>query len=286
MIYYRDNGKILKEKESIMLKLLYNNLIGRLLLKLLTRKWISDLSAKYMSSSLSKKKIKKFIKKNNINMSEYEDNEYSSFNDFFTRKIKRDKRQLSNSKNDFLAPADARLLVYKIDENTSMYIKNSIYTVDELIKDKALATKYKEGYCLIYRLCVDDYHRYSFIDNGEIIENQKINGIFHTVQSISFKKYKVFKENSREYTILETENFGTITQIEVGATLVGKICNHNNSKTFRRGDEKGYFCFGGSTIVLLIEKDKVIIDEDILEKSAQDIETRVLLFDKVGRKLG
>lgn len=285
MTYYRENEKLVKEKNSVMLKLLYNNFIGRFILKLLTKKWVNNLSEKYMSSNFSKIKIKKFVKKNNINMSEYEEVKYSSFNDFFTRKIKEDKRVLSLNENDFLSPADARLIVYKIDENTNMSIKNSIYTIDELVKDKSLANRYKDGYCLVYRLCVDDYHRYSFIDDGKIIENKKIKGIFHTVQAIAFKKYKVFKENSREYTILETENFGIITQIEVGATLVGKICN-NSVDTFNRGDEKGYFCFGGSTIVLLIEKDKVIIDEDILEKSAQDIETRVLLFDKVGRKLG
>lgn len=285
MVYYRDTNTLEKEKDSILLKLLYNNLIGRFILKLLTRKWFSNLGAKYMNSKFSRRKIKKFINKNNIDMSEYEEVQYSSFNDFFIRKIKRDKRKISDLKNDFLSPADARLLVYQIDENTSASIKNSIYTIDELIKDKTLADIYKEGYCLVYRLCVNDYHRYSFIDDGIIIKNKKINGMFHTVQTIAFKKYKVFKENSRECTVLKTENFGIITQIEVGATLVGKICN-NNVENFKRGDEKGYFCFGGSTIVLLVEKEKVIIDEDILEKSAQDIETRVLLFDKIGSKLG
>jgi Phosphatidylserine decarboxylase len=285
MIYNRDTKEITKEKDSLVLKLLYNNIIGRITLKVLTQKWVNDIGAKYMSSKLSKKRIKKFIKKNKLNMNEYDEIEYSSFNDFFIRKIKDEKRIMSNDTNNFLAPADSRLTVYEINDDTAMNIKNSIYTVEELVRDKSLASKYKGGYCLVYRLCVDDYHRYSFIDNGKIVDGKKIKGVFHTVQAISFKKYKVFKENCREYTVLETENFGVITQIEVGATLVGKICN-NNKEEFNRGDEKGYFCFGGSTIVLLVEKDKIVIDKDILEKSAQDIETRVLLFDKIGRKLG
>lgn len=285
MIYDRKTKELKKEKKSKLLNLLYNNIFGRIMLKVLTKKWVSNLGAKYMNSKFSKREIKKFILKNNINMDEYIESDYLSFNDFFIRKIKKDERPLSSNQDFFLSPADAKLLVYKIDDNVSLKIKDSIYTVEELIQNRSLASRYKNGYCLVYRLCVDDYHRYSFIDDGKVINKKAIEGLFHTVQPIAFKKYKVFKENTREYTVLDTKNFGIITQIEVGATMVGKICNHSITD-FKRGDEKGYFCFGGSTIVLLVEENKVIIDKDILEKSAENIETRVLLFEKIGRKLG
>lgn len=283
MIFDRRTKEYTKEKDSSMLIFLYNNFIGRLILKLLTFKWVTNLGAAYMSSKLSRGRITKFVDKNKIDMNEYEEAEYSSFNDFFIRKIKDGSRVMDAYENKFLAPADSRLTVYEIDDNTVLSIKNSKYTIDELVKDKNLADKYKGGYCFVYRLCVDDYHRYYFIDNGIVKNKKKIKGKFHTVQPIAFKRYKVFSENSRECTVLETANFGTITQIEVGALMVGRICN-NDKETFLRGEEKGYFCFGGSTVVLLVEKNKVIVDSDILENSKKDIETRVLLFDVIGKK--
>ena len=132
-------------------------------------------------------------------------------------------------------------------------------------------------------MCVDDYHRYSYIDDGRTLSHQHIPGILHTVQPIAFHKNKVFLENTREYDVLKTKNFGTIVQMEVGALLVGKICNRKQ-RSFHRGEEKGHFCFGGSTVVVLVEKDKVIPHPDLLENSARGIESRIYLYEVVGKK--
>lgn len=284
MIYDRKNKNYIKEQTNSTLSLLYNNVIGRFFLLLLTRKWVSNLGALYLKSSLSKRRIKKMVYKHKINLDEYEKCDYKSFNEFFIRKRKNCLKKLSKDANLFLAPADSKLTVYKIDDNTCLNIKNSKYTISELLKDEELAKKYRGGYCFVYRLCVDDYHRYYYIDDAKVISSKKINGVLHTVQPIAFKKYKVFSENAREYIVLKTTNFGSIVQMEIGALLVGKICN-NDVKKIKRGDEKGHFEFGGSTIVILVEKDKVEVDEDILDNSSKDIETKVSLFDSVGRKL-
>lgn len=236
-----------------------------------------------MNSRLSKHRIRKFIRQNQIDMSEYEETKYTSFNDFFTRKIKDEKRVLLSDNELFLAPADSKLTVYSIDKDTCFWIKDSCYRVSELLQDEELSKKYEGGYCFVFRLGVTDYHRYSYIDNGKVISSKKINGIFHTVRPIAFKKYKVFHENTREYQVLDTKNFGHVIQMEVGALMVGKIVN-KECQEFSRGDEKGYFCFGGSTIVVLVEKDKVIPDSDILKNSSKDIETRVYLYEAVGRR--
>jgi len=217
-------------------------------------------------------------------LNEYEECEYKSFNEFFMRKKKNVKNKLSNDNNLFLAPADSKLTVYKIGDDVCLNIKNSKYTISELLQDDKLAKKYKGGYCLVYRLCVDDYHHYYYIDDATVISSKKIKGILHTVQPIAFKKYKVFLENTREYNVLKTANFGTIVQMEVGALLVGKICNENIKK-IKRGDEKGHFEFGGSTIIILVEKNKIKVDDDILENSSKEIETKISLFDSVGRKM-
>mgnify|MGYP004629050933 CR=1 FL=1 len=179
-------------------------------------------------------------------------------------------------------PKQGELIVYDIDSNTEIRIKGKTYTVKDLLRDKKLSLEYKNGKCLVFRLTVDDYHRYSFVDDGILIRQKKINGILHTVGPIAFRRYKVFKENQREYSILETKNFGQVIQMEVGALMVGKIVNHNKSE-FKRGEEKGYFLFGGSTVVLLFKENVVEIDDDILDNSNKGLETKVKLGEIIGK---
>lgn len=284
MIYDRKNHKYIDEQTNSTLSLLYNNMIGRFFLFFATRRCVSKLGSLYLRSCLSKGRIKKMINKYQIDLSEYEDYKYKSFNEFFMRKKKNSLKNLKKDNMLFMSPADSRLLVYEIDDNTCLNIKNSKYTVAELLKDDDLAQQYKGGYCFVYRLCVNDYHHYHYIDDAEIISKKKIDGVLHTVQPIAFKKYKVFSENAREYNVLKTKNFGTIVQMEIGALMVGKICNDEIDK-IKRGNEKGHFEFGGSTIVILTKKGKVKVDDDILENSKKDIETKVSLFESVGRKL-
>ena len=270
-MYYdlKNNIYIKKEDSNKGLLFLYNTIIGRIFLKVFTSRIISKLYAKYMNSKLSVHKIKKFIKKNNINMTEYEKVIYNSFNDFFTRKIKKNKRKIDKG---LISICDSKLSVYEINENTSFNIKNSIYTIEELIGEN---NNYNFKYALVFRLCVDDYHHYHFIDDGQIISNKKIDGILHTVQPLALKKHKVFLENSREVTILDTKNYGKVCYVEVGAMMIGKITNLEK-ETFKKGEEKGYFEFGGSTVVVLME-DKIKINKKIIENTKKDIETIVKL---------
>jgi len=283
MIYYRDKKEYVEEKTSSFLKFLYYNPVGRILLKIAISKPISKIGGFYMNTCLSKGRIKKFIINNNIDMSEYHEYNYKSFNEFFIRKIKVTKRPIPKDDNLLISPADSKVLVYKIDDEVKLNIKNSIYTVSEILKDDKLAREYKNGYLIIFRLCVDDYHHYHFIDDGKIISNKKINGVLNTVQPISDKKCRVFSENAREVSVLDLKHFGKVIQIEVGALMVGKIKNLDVSE-FKRGDEKGYFCFGGSTVVLLFKENTIDIDKDIIDNSKKGIETRVKLFEKIGRR--
>ena len=134
---------------------------------------------------------------------------------------------------------------------------------------------------MVFRLCVDDYHHYAFPDDGKVVSTKNINGILHTVQPIAFKKNKVFTENARTITYLDCDNLGKVCYIEVGAMMIGKIVNEEVT-TFKKGDEKGHFEFGGSTVILLIEKDKVEINETILKNTENDIETIVKMGDQIG----
>ncbi len=283
-IYNRD-GKELEfdQGQNRLLKKLYGNLLGRCILKVLTLPFITHIGGWYMNSSFSKGRILPFIKKNHICMDDYEDKQYKSYNDFFTRRIKEGKRCIDLDINHLISPADSKLSYYSINENTQLMIKDTIYSIKELLNDEELALQYQGGDCLVFRLTVDDYHRYCFIDSGTKEKDCYIQGIFHTVNPIANDYYPIYKQNSRSYSLLHTEHFGDVIYMEVGAMMVGKICNHSIS-SYQKGDEKGYFEFGGSTIVVLLKKDQVIIDQDIIENSKKYCETKVLMGEKIGVK--
>lgn len=252
---------------------LYRNIFGRLILKILTRPFVSKIGGFFMNCKISKVLIKKFVKKNNIDLSIYDMSNIKCYNDFFTRKILPGVRKIDKTPNRLISPCDSKLQAYKIDKDSIFCIKDSYYKVEDLVNDQKLASEFIGGYCLIFRLTVDDYHRYCYPDNGVKSINHHIDGVFHTVNPIALERYNFYKQNSREYTILYTENFGNIVQVEVGALMVGKICNHHQEYNFKKGEEKGTFLFGGSTIVLLVNNVK--IDEDILYNTSKGDETIV-----------
>jgi len=266
------------------LSFLYKTRIGRTCLKVLVKPSVSKISGRFLNTKLSSKMIKSFVKKNNINLSEYESRKFSSYNDFFTRKIAEGKRNIDIDKNAFISPCDSKLSVYKILEDSTFKIKDSYYTISDLLDGNEIYKYYINGLCLIFRLSVDDYHRYCYIDNGTKSKNTFIQGELHTVQPIALEKYNIYKRNSREYTILHTENFDDVVQIEVGALIVGKIVNLHEEHSFKKGDEKGMFEFGGSTIVLLVKENTINIDEEILENTMHGLETIVKYGERIGAK--
>lgn len=268
------------------LDFLYKNAFGRFITRLLTRKFISELGRLYMESRFSKRRIKRLIEENGINMNDYEQREFCSFNDFFTRKLANGARDVCADKNALIAPADSKLTVYEISEDSVYRIKGCGYSIKTLLGgDEELASEFYGGKCLVYRLTVDNYHRYCYPDSGRELSHRFIKGIYHTVNPVALEKYDVYGKNCRELTLLETGGFGKVAYIEVGAMMVGRI-NNNHRDFFERGEEKGYFSFGGSTIVLLYKRDTVTIDDDIAENSMQEAETTVLYGEKVGIKYG
>ena len=277
------NGEIVvtNEKQNILLKKLYGTVCGRVILKALTAPAVSKAAGAFMDSRLSVPLIKRFIKSSGIDTSQYVMKKFRSYNEFFTRRVKRGMRPIDRMPSHFISPCDSKLTVYKIGKSSVFRIKGSRYRVSDLIQNDFLAKRYEGGYCMIFRLEVDDYHRYCYIDSGTKTENTFINGELHTVNPIALEHYNIYKRNCREYTVLHTENFGDVVQVEVGAMMVGRIVNRHGAAEVVRGEEKGKFEFGGSTIVLLVQEDMIRIDDDILRNSAESIETVVKYGEKV-----
>lgn len=285
MVKRRESGELVPAPKEKALNFLYGSAPGRVCLKVLYRRTTAKIVGSYMNSRLSKGRIKKSIKNMNIDMSRYEDLKYKSYNQFFTRDLKPEYRNICVDADALIAPCDSKLTVYPIDDNSIFFIKGSPYNVAELLKNKELAEEFNDGYCLVFRLTVDNYHRYCYFDDGSKGDNTYIKGVLHTVNPISLGRYDFYKQNCREYTVMETRHFGKAVQVEVGAMLIGRIKNNDKACEYRRGDEKGMFEFGGSTIVVLLKKGAVSIDADILENSSEGIETVVSIGERIGTSL-
>ncbi len=277
--------KLTNDNSEKGLSFLYNSKVGRLILKpLVANKFISNFVGWVLDRKISCVGIKPFVRKNNIKIDDYEKKRYDSFNDFFIRKIKPEKREIIMDEDVFISPCDSKLIAYKINEKTIFNVKNTAYDVFSLTNNKKISKEFKNGYALVFRLSPADYHRYYFVDDGVVLEKYKINGKFHTVNPIVYDKFEVFKENTRECTLLQTKNFDKLLYIEVGALLVGKINNHDIKK-FNKGDEKGFFMYGGSTVIILVKKNIIGLDKKILKNSKFGYETSVKLGEKIAKRL-
>ena len=269
-----------------MFNFLYNTFPGRVILRPLTSRKVSKVCGKFMDSRASKILIKPFVKRNKIDLEDFYSDDFRCFNDCFTRKIHEELRPVERDNNALIAPCDGLLSAYKIDMDMVMPAKQSWYTIKSLLGGSRHAVKFEDGICLVFRLCTDDYHRYIYFDSGSKSENVFIPGRLNTVRPVALKSIPVFTENCREYTIMETSNFGTVAQIEVGAMLVGRIKNHDQSGTFMRGQEKGMFMYGGSTIILLFEKDKIQLPKSVMQATWREKEIPVQMGQKIGEVFG
>lgn len=258
-----------EKNKNAALSFLYQNAIGRLFLRIAISPFVTKTMGRFYDSKYSKKTISKFILKNEIPMDQFKEKDYTSFNDFFTR----EKKDITFSKkNDsFCSPCDGYLSAFEVEENSKFTIKGIAYSLEELLQSFSLAKMFQGGVMYIFRLTPKNYHRYHYFDDGVFLMRKKISGVFHTVREVALLKRKVFMENQREYALLKTKHFDEVIYMEVGALGVGKIKNHEQ-KDFKRGEEKGMFLFGGSTVIVLFKKDILKRDHKLLQFSKENLE--------------
>lgn len=285
----RKSGKIITETPpgEGFLKLLYNNPFGKMaLLPMVKRKFLSSWYGKLMNKPNSINKINNFVRELQIDMTEAERpaEDYISFNDFFYRKLKSGARPIES---DFVSPGDGKLLAFKnISDIHNFFVKGRKFTLEEFLGNKELAKKHRDSSLIILRLAPNDYHRYHFPYDGIPSEVTKIKGDYFSVSpyALAGNFTRVFCENKREFCTLSTKDKGDIIIAPVGATMVGSIIEtFTPNSEVKKGDEMGYFAFGGSTIVLLVDSSKITIDNDILENTKNKMETFVKMGEKIGK---
>jgi phosphatidylserine decarboxylase len=298
-IQYYNRGKNQLEVEKVygegMVKFLYCNPSGQLLSNVFANKYISKAYGCLQDLRTTQMKVPKFVRKFNIDLSEYEpgslsknDQElsYRNFNEFFIRKFRPNKRAFKDDKNIMPAFSEARYFGYEsVTDETTVPVKGKFLTAQGILGNKHGDT-FKDGPLMIARLCPVDYHRYHYPDDGVTSDAYFMHGDYHSVNPLALKfKSDIFISNERRVSILETANFGKLAYVEVGAVMVGKIVQSFDEKTsFKRGDEKGYFLFGGSTVIVLGEKGKWSPSQDMLENTKKGIETYIQLGDEVARR--
>ncbi len=269
---------------------IYSSSLGMKILELfIKKKMTSKIFGYYCDSAISKTKIQKFVDEFKIDMTYFDIPEkgFKTFNEFFYRKFKKEKINIERDKHSLISPCDGKVLAYEnIDVKRLIQIKGITYSLAELIGSDTIDSNYAGGSCLIVRLCPSDYHRIHFVDDGICSPTTKIKGFYYSVNPTSLNRInKIFCSNKREWSILRSENFGEILYVEVGATFVGSIIQtYDNNEIVKRGDEKGYFKFGGSTVILFLKKDACKIDKDILDQTAKGMECSVSMGERIGSR--
>lgn len=253
---------------------------------------ISEKQGRKMNSVESAKDIPQFINffKDQINMADvkYPLEHFKTFNEFFIRELKPGARPMVSPECDDVAvcAADSRLMAFETAEDSlRFWIKGRKFSIQGLLGREGGHNAFIGGTLVIFRLAPQDYHRFHFPVSGTVERFVQIPGALYTVNPIAVNsKYcNVFTENKRTVSIISTEDFGKVAFIAIGATMVGSITfTKEEGDRVQKGDEFGYFSFGGSTVICVFEKDAIEIDEDLLAKSARSIETLV----SVGMKLG
>lgn len=269
--------------EGKIIEFLYSSALGKGMLSILVMPWVSYMAGRFLDSSLSRFLVKPFVRKNKLDLRDYPDREYQSFNDFFTRKIIAEKRPIDQDESHLISPCDGKLTLFPLEADAHFKIKGCDYTLDSLLRSKKLSNRYRGGWGILLRLSVDDYHRYVYPVSGRKTKNYRIKGVYHTVNPRAAMAQQIYQENTREFTLIQSRQFGKVLMMEIGAMLVGRISNHHGACQVRRGQEKGNFEFGGSSIMLLMEPDFFLPDADLLENSRKGMETVIKQGETIGR---
>ena len=252
--------------------------------------WVSRWYGWRMNRSKSRHRVPRFVSRYGVKMADFEReaHDYQSFNDFFSRKLKDGARKIDKNPKSIVFPVDGRHMGFQnISLIRGVFVKGQYFNLEKLLGDAAEADHYKDGALVLSRLCPVDYHRFHFPVGGDVGESRYIKGPLYSVNPFALRfSLGILSENKRMITPIETPNIGRVLMLEVGATFVGSLMqSFQKNSAVNRGDEKGFFRFGGSSTILLFEKGKIQLDQDLVTQSANGLELYAKMGDRMGAAL-
>ena len=255
------------------LRWVYESGLGRCTLEtIVKRPFLSALYGHLMSKPSSRERVDPFIAQYGLDPDEFADppQSYASFNAFFYRKLKPHARPVCSQPGTVAFPADGRhLAVPNLSVGDRFFVKGQRFDLAALLGSSALAARYQGGALVLSRLCPVDYHRYHFGVGGDASSTRLLNGPLYSVSPIALRKNVDYLwRNKRTLTEIVTADIGTVLQLEIGATNVGSIHQTFNPGAVEKGQEKGYFAFGGSAAITVFEPGAVRLADDLVENSA------------------
>jgi len=289
----RETGEVREERVfgGRALRFLYGTRLGGLLRELIAvRPLFSRIYGGRMDRPATPERIRAFADEAGIALAEAEHplERYRTVNDLFCRRLKPGCRPVDRDPAHLVFPADGRALAFPTlaGGTLPLPVKGASVTVADLLGDADLARAYAGGSAVVVRLAPGDYHRYHFPDGGVPSTPRRLGRRLHTVTPLSLGRgIPVFSLNRREVTILRSDGFGDLAIVEVGALAVGTIVQtHAPERRVERGDEKGYFAFGGSTIVLVAAPARLELDRDLVLNTGRGLETKVKWGTRLGRR--
>jgi len=288
---YRQEEQIEKVYGDRFLRWTYGTMGGKIALEsMVKRAWFSRWYGWRMDRQNSVEKILPFIQEYDLDPEEFlrKTDEFANFNEFFSRQLKPEARPVDAAGNTVVFPADGRhLCIPNLSESGGLLVKGESFSLPELLDDLQLAQQYEQGSLVLSRLCPVDYHRFHFPAAGLATESRLLNGPLYSVNPIALcQNIKILTTNKRCLTRLQTDEFGQVLLLEIGATCVGGICQTYDSDTVvSKGGEKGYFRFGGSSTMTIFEPGRIQFDDDLVQNSKQQRELYARVGDRMGQAL-
>lgn len=239
-----------------------------------------------MNSSYSRRFIELFIQQHAIAMNDFvvPVGGYISFNEFFIRKLLPTARQIDGDTRHVVAPADSSVMVFSVlEQQTSFVIKQARCTLEQLFADHTLARGYEGGSVMIFRLVPHDYHRVHFPLQGVALRARAVHGNYESVHPRVYEAgVQPLLGNERQIVLFDTALCDQVAMVLVGALCVGTVVTtYNPSVLCEKGDELGYFAFGGSTVVMVCKAGTIEIDPLLRQNSAHGLETVVKMGQKI-----
>jgi phosphatidylserine decarboxylase len=291
--YDRSTARMAEERvfEPGAMRFLYRNPLGRLLSELFVKRpFFSRIYARRKRSPESRSGIRAFVERYGINDSEFERpiESFSCFNDFFIRRLKSGARTADPRPETLVAPADSKLIAYALRDVSVFPVKGRPVSLGALAGGGIDLRPWRDGTLLVFRLCPADCHRFYYFDGCVHGEATTVPGFFHSVSPIALGSgANVLGGNYRHWTVLHTDHFGAVLEVDVAALTVNSVVQRiPGGGRFERGEEKGYFQYGGSTIVLAFGPGAACLDEDIAHASETGIESSVRALSAIGEKGG